>query len=83
MKALLLLWDLAFYRFCRHEWVRDRGGRGELLLRCMKCGKSKEHELARLIRWNLPYTPIEPIDQPELPPPLQMPPTGKKRRQAA
>jgi hypothetical protein len=82
MRALLLLLDQAFYRLCRHEWVRDRGSRGELLLRCMKCGKRKEHDLARLIRWTPPYTPIEPIDQPELPPPLQIP-ANKNRRQVA
>jgi hypothetical protein len=81
MRALLLLLDQAFYGFCRHEWVRDRGNRGELLLRCMKCWKSKEHELARLIRWTPPYTPIDPIDVPELPPPLQM--THRKGREAA
>lgn len=82
MKALLSMLDEALYRFCRHEWVRDRGSRGELLLRCMKCWKCKEHDMARLIRWTPPYTPIEPIDLPELPPPLQMLPK-KKRREVA
>jgi hypothetical protein len=79
----LSLLDQAFYRLCRHEWVRDRSAKGELLLRCMKCGKSKEHDLARLIRWTPPYIPIEPIDVPDLPPPLRMAPSVKKQRRAA
>jgi hypothetical protein len=56
--------------FCRHEFVRDRLPDGRLGQRCMKCLKLEEHSMARIIRMKPQYTPIEPTEQPDFPPPL-------------
>ncbi len=52
------LLDIAFHLFCRHQWVRDRGPKGELVLRCMKCSEMKEHDMLRVLRWRPPSSQI-------------------------
>jgi hypothetical protein len=55
---------------CRHQWVRERRENGRLGLRCMKCMKRKEHNMLKLIEWQLDYQPIEPAYPSQLPPQL-------------
>jgi hypothetical protein len=61
------LWSL----ICRHEFIRDRRPDGTLGLRCMKCMKRTQHNLVRLVEWKPDYVPIDPIHQPDFPPPLE------------
>jgi hypothetical protein len=65
---------------CRHEWIRERRENGRLGLRCMHCLKRKEHDMLRLIEWQIDYEPIEPAYPPAFPPPLQDTRTSAERR---
>jgi hypothetical protein len=72
--TLLLLLNRLYCFCCRHQWIRDRRPDGQLGQRCLKCMRQREHDLARLIRWQPEhYIPIYPSRQPDFPPPLADP----------
>lgn len=56
--------------FCHHHWIRERRENGRLGLRCMHCLQRKEHNLLKLIEWQIDYEPICPAYPSQLPPPL-------------
>ena len=72
---------------CRHQWVRERRENGRLGLRCMNCLKRKEHNMLKLVEWQVDYQPIEPAHLSQLPPQLPHAAEGtmlsKKRKRAA
>jgi hypothetical protein len=58
MKSLVSMVSEVSSLLCRHEWIRDRGPKHELLMRCMKCGKTSRHGWARIAQENFRYTPF-------------------------
>jgi hypothetical protein len=65
---------------CRHEWIRERRENGRLGLRCMKCLERKEHDMLKLIEWQIDYEPIEPAYPSNFPKPLPHAQQDAKRR---
>jgi hypothetical protein len=64
---LLKLLGRLYSLVCRHEWIRERRQNGKLGQRCMKCMRLREHDMLRLLEWNIDYTPIEPAYPPAFP----------------
>lgn len=78
MEFVLRLYDWICCAVCKHEWVRERID-GELYECCIKCRKRHLDPMTALVRWDIRYNPVEPVSQPELPPPLLRPEESMKR----
>lgn len=70
MHILQAILEHLWYALCRHEWVRDRDGQGQLVKRCMKCGGVRDDTMTALVRWRPDYERIDPSTITELAVPI-------------